>query len=80
MTDDDERTAVDGATVKAQGTAEDDRGGGLVLVASGDGAAGPWSYWWPAAEWAALDQAERARVKRRARRMYSRPIAEGDGA
>ncbi len=71
MTDDHERGAVDGATVK-----DDDQGGGLVLVASGDG----WSYWWPAAEWAALDQAERRRVKRRARKMYSRPIAEGDRA
>ena len=75
MTDDHERGAVDGATVK-----DDDQGGGLVLVASGDGAGGPWSYWWPAAEWAALDQAERAKVKRRARKMYSRPIAEGDRA
>jgi hypothetical protein len=63
-----------GATVK-----DDDQGGGLVLVASGNGAAGPWSYWWPAAEWAALDQAERRRVKRRARSMYARPAA-GDRA
>lgn len=42
----------------------------LVLVASGDGPAGAWSYWWPAADWAELDQAERRRVRRRARKMY----------
>ena len=59
-----------GATVK-----DDDQGGGLVLVASGNGAAGPWSYWCPAAECAALDQAERRRVKRRARSLYARPAA-----
>ena len=75
MTDDHERAAAGGATVK-----DDDQGGGLVLVASGNGAAGPWSYWWPAADWEALDQAERARVKRRARSMYSRPTAAGDRA
>ena len=69
---------ADGAPVAARPEADD--GGGLVLVASGNGPAGPWSYWWPAADWAELDQAERRRVKRRARSMYSRPIAEGDRA
>ena len=69
---------AEGAPVAARPEVDDGRG--LVLVASGDGAGGPWSYWWPAAEWAALDQAERRRVKRRARKMYSRPIAEGDRA
>ena len=71
MTDDHERGAADGAPVK-----DDDQGGGLVLVASGNGAAGPWSYWWPAAEWAALDQVERAKVKRRARSRYARPAGD----
>ena len=65
---------ADGAPVAARPEADD--GGGLVLVASGNGAAGPWSYWWPAAEWAALDQVERAKVKRRARSRYARPAGD----
>ena len=69
MTDDHERPAAGGATVDAAGP-EDDQGGALVLVASGDGPAGPWSYFWPAADWEALDQAERRRVRRRALKMY----------
>ena len=68
------RGVADGAPVAARPEADD--GGGLVLVASGNGAAGPWSYWWPAAEWAALDQVERAKVKRRARSRYARPAAD----
>ncbi len=69
---------AEGAPVAARPEVDDGRG--LVLVASGNGPAGPWSYWWPAADWAELDQAERRRVERRARKMYSRPTAEGDGA
>ena len=65
---------VDGAPVAARPEADD--GGGLVLVASGNGPAGAWSYWWPAADWAELDQAERAKVKRRARSRYARPAGD----
>ena len=74
---DGKQPTADGATVEAAGP-EDDQGGGLVLVASGDGPGGPWSYWWPAAEWDGLNVAERAKVIRRARLTHERAAAEDD--